>query len=208
MFWGDGRRSIHFPAYKHYAVRNARQLPAGHTVQHPGSRAALVQQTALGHSGALSRRPEQSAKVSTGAAADRVAGSHTENNHRSRNVSGNIREYYEPVYQLYDCGPGKDQINLYSPRQKAPCPYQSGPSRFRARRHKQYEGKYRTLSGGSGDRGIPGSKERTRVSDHLFQPGIDLTGQKDVLTIMPEKAQEHANARSHIFTFYIFPVYF
>lgn len=47
---------------------------------------------------------------------------------------------------------------------------------------------------GGGDRRVPGGKERTGVSDHLFQPGLELTGQKDTLTIVPEMVRGHADA--------------
>lgn len=50
------------------------------------------------------------------------------------------------------------------------------------------------MSCGCGDRGISGSKERAGISDHLLQPGVELRGQKDTLTIVPEMARGHADA--------------
>lgn len=47
---------------------------------------------------------------------------------------------------------------------------------------------------GSGDRRISGGKERAGVSDHLFQSGLELRGQKDTLTIVPEMVRGHADA--------------
>lgn len=42
------------------------------------------------------------------------------------------------------------------------------------------------MSCGCGDRGISGGKERAGVSDHLLEPGVELRGQKDTLTIVPK----------------------
>lgn len=59
------------------------------------------------------------------------------------------------------------------------CPHQSGTAKFHPRNHQQYEGQYRPLPGRRCDRGIPGGKKRTGVSDHLFQPGVYLGGDSD-----------------------------
>ena len=53
------------------------------------------------------------AEIRPCSAAHCLAGRHSHDHHRRRNVRCDLRKHHEPVYQLCHCGPGEDQTHLY-----------------------------------------------------------------------------------------------
>ena len=86
-------------------------------LRYPDRRPALVQPGALRDTGALSGGAEQPAEIRTGAASDRMAWSHPDDDHRGRYVRRRVREHHEPVHQFYHSRQRKDQTDLHPSRE-------------------------------------------------------------------------------------------
>ena len=132
----------------------------------------MVQPECIGNSGTISGHVKQPAKIGPGPNADRLDGKPCA--HHCGGIGIRCRVWLNPdaAHRFFLDGSGSDPSDLRPWRQQKGCAIESIAARVRAADLEQYEGECGLMLGWCDHRRIPGSKERSGVSDHLWQPGI------------------------------------